>query len=254
MAAPASSGVRVEGPWRHREVSANGMRFHAAEMGDDQAPLVLLLHGFPQFWWSMRHQLEAVAAAGYRAVAPDLRGYGDSDKPPRGYDATRSPPMSPAWCAPSAPATRSSSATTGAVTRPGVLRSLHPAAVRGIVAARRATPAAVSQRPAHRTSWPAASQRAPDRIPTAVGARTPTRARRRRSGRPHAARVVGAGLARRRIRAALPLPDADSARRPLGARVLPLDRPLPAPPRRLPVQPATAPARRRPDVAVAWCA
>ena len=87
MAAPASSGVRVEGPWRHREASANGMRFHAAEMGDDQAPLVLLLHGFPQFWWSMRHQLEAVAAAGYRAVAPDLRGYGDSDKPPRGYDA-----------------------------------------------------------------------------------------------------------------------------------------------------------------------
>ena len=47
----------------------------------------MLLHGFPQFWWSMRHQLEAVAAAGYRAVAPDLRGYGGSDKPPRGYDA-----------------------------------------------------------------------------------------------------------------------------------------------------------------------
>src|SRR5450755_1080198 len=87
MAAPASFDVRVEGPWHHREVSANGMRFHAAEMGDHQAPLVLLLHGFPQFWWSMRHQLEAVAAAGYRAVAPDLRGYGDSDKPPRGYDA-----------------------------------------------------------------------------------------------------------------------------------------------------------------------
>ena len=77
----------VDGPWTHREISANGMRFHAAEMGASQAPLVILLHGFPQFWWSMRHQLEAIAGAGYRAVAPDLRGYGASDKPPRGYDA-----------------------------------------------------------------------------------------------------------------------------------------------------------------------
>lgn len=49
-------------------------------------PLVLLLHGFPEFWWSWRHQLPALAAAGRRAVAVDLRGYGDSDKPPRGYD------------------------------------------------------------------------------------------------------------------------------------------------------------------------
>jgi len=77
----------VEGPWTHREISANGMRFHAVEMGPSQGPLVILLHGFPQFWWSMRHQLEAISEAGYRAVAPDLRGYGGSDKPPRGYDA-----------------------------------------------------------------------------------------------------------------------------------------------------------------------
>jgi pimeloyl-ACP methyl ester carboxylesterase len=47
---------------------------------------VLLLHGFPQFWWTWRAQLPALAAAGFRAVAPDLRGYGASDKPPRGYD------------------------------------------------------------------------------------------------------------------------------------------------------------------------
>jgi len=47
---------------------------------------VILLHGFPEFWWSWRHQLPALAAAGMRAVAVDLRGYGDSDKPPRGYD------------------------------------------------------------------------------------------------------------------------------------------------------------------------
>lgn len=55
-----------------------------AELGT--GPLVLLLHGFPEFWWSWRHQLPALAAAGRRAVAVDLRGYGDSDKPPRGYD------------------------------------------------------------------------------------------------------------------------------------------------------------------------
>ncbi|MBM7811893.1 alpha/beta fold hydrolase [Saccharothrix algeriensis] len=65
-------------------MSANGIRLHVAELGD--GPLVLLLHGFPEFWWSWRHQLVALAEAGYRAVAVDLRGYGDSDKPPRGYD------------------------------------------------------------------------------------------------------------------------------------------------------------------------
>ncbi len=72
------------GPWTHRDISANGARFHAAETG--HGPLVLLLHGFPEFWWAWRHQLVAFAGAGFRAVAPDLRGYGASDKPPRGYD------------------------------------------------------------------------------------------------------------------------------------------------------------------------
>jgi len=81
---PDPSVVLVDGPWRHRDVSANGTRLHVAELGD--GPLVLLLHGFPQFWWAFRDQLTALAAAGYRAVAPDLRGYGASDKPPRGYD------------------------------------------------------------------------------------------------------------------------------------------------------------------------
>ena len=84
---PDESVVLVDGPWWHREVSAGGLRFHLAEAGPADGPLVLLLHGFPEFWWSWRHQLTALAAAGFRAVAPDLRGYGASDKPPRGYDA-----------------------------------------------------------------------------------------------------------------------------------------------------------------------
>src|SRR5688572_9066664 len=76
--------VMVDGPWTHRFVSANGSRFHVAEIGS--GPLVLLLHGFPEFWWAWHHQLPLLADAGYRAVAVDLRGYGASDKPPRGYD------------------------------------------------------------------------------------------------------------------------------------------------------------------------
>jgi pimeloyl-ACP methyl ester carboxylesterase len=79
------STVLVDGPWTHRDINANGIGFHIAEAGT--GPLVLLLHGFPEFWWSWRHQLAALAEAGYHAVAPDLRGYGASDKPPRGYDA-----------------------------------------------------------------------------------------------------------------------------------------------------------------------
>jgi pimeloyl-ACP methyl ester carboxylesterase len=79
------STVLVDGPWTHRDIRANGIRLHIAEAGT--GPLVLLLHGFPEFWWSWRHQLVALAEAGYHAVAPDLRGYGASDKPPRGYDA-----------------------------------------------------------------------------------------------------------------------------------------------------------------------
>ena len=81
---PDVAEVLVEGPWRHRFVAANGGRFHVAEAG--AGPLVLLLHGFPQFWWAWRHQLPCLADAGFHAVAMDLRGYGASDKPPRGYD------------------------------------------------------------------------------------------------------------------------------------------------------------------------
>jgi pimeloyl-ACP methyl ester carboxylesterase len=80
-----ASVVLVDGPWTHRTVGANGVNLHVAELGT--GPLVLLLHGFPEFWWSWRHQLPALADAGFHAVAVDLRGYGASDKPPRGYDS-----------------------------------------------------------------------------------------------------------------------------------------------------------------------
>ncbi|RJL22002.1 alpha/beta fold hydrolase [Bailinhaonella thermotolerans] len=84
MPALDESLVRLDGPWTHRAVHAGGTRFHLVEAGE--GPLVLLLHGFPEFWWAWRNQLVSLPAAGYRAVAVDLRGYGASDKPPRGYD------------------------------------------------------------------------------------------------------------------------------------------------------------------------
>jgi len=62
-----------------RTVKANGVTLRIAEQGS--GPLVLLCHGFPESWYSWRHQLAALAAAGYRAVAPDMRGYGGSDRP-----------------------------------------------------------------------------------------------------------------------------------------------------------------------------
>src|SRR5258705_8199310 len=63
----------------HRTVDLGDVRLHCAEMG--QGPLVLLLHGFPECWVTWRHQLPALAQAGFRVVAPDMRGYGGSDKP-----------------------------------------------------------------------------------------------------------------------------------------------------------------------------
>lgn len=95
MAPPDPSVVRIGGPWRHLDVHANGIRFHVVEAERDPAaddasrpltdrPLVILLHGFASFWWSWRHQLRGLHGA--RVVAVDLRGYGGSDKPPRGYD------------------------------------------------------------------------------------------------------------------------------------------------------------------------
>ncbi len=63
----------------HRFVETNGIRMHVAEAG--AGPLVVLCHGFPESWYSWRHQLPALAEAGFHAVAPDMRGYGQTDRP-----------------------------------------------------------------------------------------------------------------------------------------------------------------------------
>lgn len=69
---------------KERYVVANRTRLFCVEAG--RGPLVVLVHGWPEFWWSWRHQLPVLAAAGYRAVAVDLPGYGRSDKPAVTYD------------------------------------------------------------------------------------------------------------------------------------------------------------------------
>lgn len=72
--------------WTHREAVVNGVRLHYVEMGEGS--LVILLHGFPEFWYSWRHQIPALAAAGFRVIAPDMRGYNRSEKP-RGVGSYR---------------------------------------------------------------------------------------------------------------------------------------------------------------------
>ena len=86
----AGAGVRdilLEGPWRHRDIAANGIRFHVAlgEQFSPRRPLVLLpLHGFGEFWWAWRHQIPALDAASARP--PWICAATGRDKTPRGYD------------------------------------------------------------------------------------------------------------------------------------------------------------------------
>ncbi len=72
----------------HQFVQTNGITLHVAQAGDPDAPLVILLHGFPDFWYGWRRQISFLAAQGYRVWAPDQRGYNLSDKP-TGIDAYR---------------------------------------------------------------------------------------------------------------------------------------------------------------------
>lgn len=76
MAAPA---LADQNEATLRYIETNGVKLRIAEMGE--GPLVILVHGWPESWYSWRHQLSALADAGYHAVAPDMRGYGKSDKP-----------------------------------------------------------------------------------------------------------------------------------------------------------------------------
>lgn len=69
---PSSSGFLLE---------VNGVMLHCVEAGPKDGPLVILLHGFPEFWWGWRYQIEALAGAGFRVLVPDQRGYNLSDKP-----------------------------------------------------------------------------------------------------------------------------------------------------------------------------
>jgi pimeloyl-ACP methyl ester carboxylesterase len=96
---PQSPAVHPDDPdeWRHETGRINGIDMHYVTVDPDPeavdhptgaAPLVVLLHGFPEYWYAWRHQLTPLAEAGYRVVAPDLRGYNRSSQP-EGVDSYR---------------------------------------------------------------------------------------------------------------------------------------------------------------------
>ncbi len=78
--------VATNETWQHREIITNGLRMHYVIQGT--GPLIVLLHGFPEFWYSWRFQIPFLAEHGYTVVAPDLRGYNDTEKPPSGYNVS----------------------------------------------------------------------------------------------------------------------------------------------------------------------
>ena len=74
-----ASAIELDGPWTHRHVSAGGATFHVADMGQDMDHALVLLHGFPEHWWSWREVLPLLAESTSRVFALDLRGFGTSD-------------------------------------------------------------------------------------------------------------------------------------------------------------------------------
>ena len=66
---------------RYNYIAVDGLKLHVAEIGSESSPAVLFLYGFPEIWYTWRHQMIAVANAGFRAITPDYRGYGQSDVP-----------------------------------------------------------------------------------------------------------------------------------------------------------------------------
>jgi pimeloyl-ACP methyl ester carboxylesterase len=209
---PDATSVLLPGPWAHRDVSANGVRLHAAEAGD--GPLVLLLHGFPQFWWCWRNQLTGLAAAGLRAVAPDLRGYGASDKPPRGYDL----PTAAADAAAVIRALGESEAVVVGADWGGLvgwtMAALHPRSVRRLVVVSAAHPrrlrASVADRSQRRALAPALGFQLP-RLPERRLTRAdddPVAELMRRWAGPAWAQTADFGEAVRRYRSAARIPQA----------------------------------------------
>ena len=87
---------------RHRTIDTNGIQMHIAEAGE--GPLVVLCHGFPESWYSWRHQIGTLADAGYHVVAPDQRGYGQTTAPEAIEDYTQ---LSTWWATSSDSCTRS---------------------------------------------------------------------------------------------------------------------------------------------------
>ena len=205
---------------------------------------MLFLHGFPEFWWAWHQQMRLVAEAGFRAVAVDLRGYGASDKPPRGYDGyTMAGDVAGLIRALGERHATLVGAGYGG-TLAWITAAFHPRLVRRLVVLSAAHPlrlrAALASDPRGQLS-----AALPDDPVPGTPLRTRTDQGRRRARRPVPAEVGGAGLAAhrrlRRLRAALPHRDAHPAGRVLRAGGLPVGRPLGDPHPRVPVR-QTAPA------------
>lgn len=73
--------IVLEEGWQSNRRHVNGVSLHVVEAGPPAGPLLVLLHGFPEFWWAWRHQITPLAQAGYHVVAPDMRGYNTSQAP-----------------------------------------------------------------------------------------------------------------------------------------------------------------------------
>src|SRR4051812_29410307 len=71
----------LEAGWRSRHVVSNGLSLHVVEAGPEDGPVLILLHGFPEFWWAWRYQIRPFAERGYHVVIPDQRGYNSSEAP-----------------------------------------------------------------------------------------------------------------------------------------------------------------------------
>lgn len=71
---------------RHQHLDCQGVKLHITQAGPETGPLIIMLHGFPEYWYSWRHQIECLAEQGFHVVVPDQRGYHLSDKPKRVRD------------------------------------------------------------------------------------------------------------------------------------------------------------------------